>query len=667
MPEIGDKALVHFGDPWEPPLVMACLRRDGAENPALADPATKILGNTHGKELMLAEEGIRLKATGEKGTALTVKLSEEGGVIIESDGELNLASDETIRLNAGNNLSLKAGHGIYLSCGTSSVILDGSTDIQGLKVIFNGDPVSATEGEAAATAEETAPEAKKGESLSTLDLIQGGLDALGFIPVWGAVFDVANAGISAARGNWAEAGLSLLAAVPGVGDAAAVLKLSNRAAKTVKAVTKTAIATKSISENFATAYKQAKEGNWTDAAIDLGISVGIASFGKVMTKARRLQSTNGFAANIQRIKEKMAKRSQRKIRKFQGKKLRNSKTSKAEPGRAEPVDAVTGEVFLNQDDFVISGRVPLEWRRHYSSQTNRVGACGLGWESPADMRLEFQADGMVAFYDGSAAPTYFEKRPQYSPVLDKLTGSRLMRDEAGLYSVRTKDDVIYRFVSLGTEAPKELPVQSIRDLFGNGWEFQRDREGNLTGIADPSGRTIRVYRQQGRIIALSLTAAYHTSRKLVRYDYDEATSSLLTAAYDALDAPHRYDYRNRILTRHTNRTGFSFYYEYDRYSHEGRCRHTWGDGGLYDYRFEYDVAARRTHITDSLGHSSAVEYDESQMIVAEIDALGGVTRYEYDEANRPSAVIDQEGRRMTTAMTAGATCWNSSGPTASGL
>ncbi|WP_214515336.1 hypothetical protein, partial [Mycobacterium tuberculosis] len=319
------------------------------------DPATKILGNTHGKELMLAEEGIRLKATGEKGASLTVKLSEAGGVIIESDGELNLASDENIRLNAGNNLSVKAGYGIYLCCGTSSIILDGSTDIQGLKVIFKGDPVSMSEIEAAAIAEETAPEPKKEESLSTLDLIQGGLDVLGMIPGWGAVFDLANAGISAARGNYAEAGLSLLAAIPGVGDAAAVLKLSNRAAKTVKAVTKTAIATKSVSENFATAYNQAKEGNWKDAAIDLGIGLGIATFGKVMTKARRLQGANGFAANIQRIKGKMAKESQRrrKIRKFHGKQQRNSKTSKADPSRAEPVDVVTGEVFLNQEDFVI--------------------------------------------------------------------------------------------------------------------------------------------------------------------------------------------------------------------------------------------------------------------------------------------------------------------------
>ncbi|WP_369041468.1 DUF6531 domain-containing protein, partial [Mycobacterium tuberculosis] len=32
------------------------------------------------------------------------------------------------------------------------------------------------------------------------------------------------------------------------------------------------------------------------------------------------------------------------------------------------MDVVTGEVFLNQEDFVIPGRVPLLWRRYYSFQ-----------------------------------------------------------------------------------------------------------------------------------------------------------------------------------------------------------------------------------------------------------------------------------------------------------
>lgn len=47
------------------------------------------------------------------------------------------------------------------------------------------------------------------------------LDAAGFIPVAGAAFDGLNAGLYASEGDWGLAGLSLVALVPFIGDAAA--------------------------------------------------------------------------------------------------------------------------------------------------------------------------------------------------------------------------------------------------------------------------------------------------------------------------------------------------------------------------------------------------------------------------------------------------------------
>lgn len=69
---------------------------------------------------------------------------------------------------------------------------------------------------------------------SVLDGIQTALDLAGFAPGVGAIPDLLNAAISACRGNWAEAGLSVVAAVPGIGDAAAGVKLANRGLKMAK-------------------------------------------------------------------------------------------------------------------------------------------------------------------------------------------------------------------------------------------------------------------------------------------------------------------------------------------------------------------------------------------------------------------------------------------------
>lgn len=71
---------------------------------------------------------------------------------------------------------------------------------------------------------------------SVLDGIQLALDIAGFAPGVGAVPDLLNAAISALRGNWAEAGLSVLAAVPLIGDAAAGAKMASKGLKIAKDV-----------------------------------------------------------------------------------------------------------------------------------------------------------------------------------------------------------------------------------------------------------------------------------------------------------------------------------------------------------------------------------------------------------------------------------------------
>ena len=52
------------------------------------------------------------------------------------------------------------------------------------------------------------------------------LDAAGLVPGFGAIPDLLNASISALRGDWTAAGLSVLAAVPVIGDVATAAKFA---------------------------------------------------------------------------------------------------------------------------------------------------------------------------------------------------------------------------------------------------------------------------------------------------------------------------------------------------------------------------------------------------------------------------------------------------------
>lgn len=71
-----------------------------------------------------------------------------------------------------------------------------------------------------------------------LDGIQMALDLAGFTPGIGAIPDLLNAAIYAVRGDKLNASLSLLAAVPGIGDAAAAAKIAGKGVRLAKSAKK---------------------------------------------------------------------------------------------------------------------------------------------------------------------------------------------------------------------------------------------------------------------------------------------------------------------------------------------------------------------------------------------------------------------------------------------
>ncbi|UHQ21438.1 DUF6531 domain-containing protein [Lysobacter sp. 5GHs7-4] len=346
------------------------------------------------------------------------------------------------------------------------------------------------------------------------------------------------------------------------------------------------------------------------------------------------------------------------------KKLRQKVFGNMKPGflkckvlRAEPVDIRTGSVSVTHEDFVVPGRLPLAWTREYGSNNDHVGACGYGWETPADIRLELDADGSVLFHGGDGIAVF----PQAPEAPGLAHAVREFVDGARLYAqgdewrVRSKDGLRYAFArpaaNLVALTTQTLPIQRIEDASGNAWRFER-RGADLvriveSGTVDPvsgqplQGRFLQATSRQGRIEALELhDPATGRNHPLVRYEYNDAGD--LVSAFDPLDAPRTFDYRQHRMVRHTDRLGLSFHYAYDD---QWRVVHSWGDGGLYDYRFGYDDLLGDVEITDSLGHTSLVKFDEYRLPLCEIDPLGGVTVFEYDEAGRTTAVVDPAGLR----------------------
>ena len=65
------------------------------------------------------------------------------------------------------------------------------------------------------------------------DVVHGALDVAGFFPVLGAIPDLVNAGVYAAEGDYVQAGISAVAAIPFGGDAVAAGNIAVKAGKQV--------------------------------------------------------------------------------------------------------------------------------------------------------------------------------------------------------------------------------------------------------------------------------------------------------------------------------------------------------------------------------------------------------------------------------------------------
>lgn len=326
--------------------------------------------------------------------------------------------------------------------------------------------------------------------------------------------------------------------------------------------------------------------------------------------------------------------------------------------RAEPVDIRDGSVVVSHQDFDIPGRLSFAWQRSYGSRrAGEPGLCGAGWQTPADIRLELLDDGSV-WLSGPDQAAFFPEVPpadgEAGAILDFVDGARLLR-RRGQWQVRFKSGLKYVFggeLPAGVSAlpnPQSWPIERIEDAHGNHWRFER-RDGHLvriveSGVSDLQGRFIEVEARHGRIDRMALhDPATGLVHPLVSYRYSGEGD--LLAAVDALGAPRTFAYEQHRLVRHTDRVGLSFHYAFDP---QGRVVHSWGDGGLYDYHFEYDALLRETRVTDSLGHLSVVKFDENQLPLCEIDPLDGVTLFEYDDFGRTVAVTDPEGLRTAFA------------------
>ncbi len=328
----------------------------------------------------------------------------------------------------------------------------------------------------------------------------------------------------------------------------------------------------------------------------------------------------------------------------------------------EPVAVVTGEVVDDMIDLALPGLIPVAWKRLYCSGRNReTTPLGRGgWTHALHQWIEL-GDERVTLRNDDGRNVLFPPVTLREPSFHRGKRLRLSMQRDGSFDVYSLDTrLTRRFERVASGAGRSV-LHEIRDPWGNRVELVYEGP-RLTRILDTAGRELRlVHDPAGRVVRVEAWAQ-GKAHQAVAYAYDEELGDLLEAT-DALGHAERYAYDAwHRMTEKTLTNGVHFFYAYD--PDTGRCRKTWGDGGLHTVIFDVETGKRtatchgneepRRYTWNEQGAMlreetydgtwlKAKEYDADLHVTAESNAAGETTRYVNDELGNRVQTTDPAG------------------------
>lgn len=257
----------------------------------------------------------------------------------------------------------------------------------------------------------------------------------------------------------------------------------------------------------------------------------------------------------------------------------------------EPVDVATGRVYHTNTDFELPGPIPIVWERTYYSDAAVDGPLGHNWHHSYNLGIHPLGDEAFLFRhaDGreSALPALGEGESHFDRE-EQLTWTR----DAEGYLLEDADGMLYRFNGPENRQGYRM-VSSVSTRDGFVVRFTYGATGSLKEIATSRNETLRVDTDdKGRVTAVTLVTDEEETL-LVGYRYDGHGDMVQTT--DARGVSKHFEYgKGHLLTRLTNQGGMAFHWEYEGEGENARCVHTWGDGGVMEYFFEYAQGVTRT-------------------------------------------------------------------------
>ncbi|MDD1012347.1 RHS repeat-associated core domain-containing protein [Pseudomonas rubra] len=348
-------------------------------------------------------------------------------------------------------------------------------------------------------------------------------------------------------------------------------------------------------------------------------------------------------------------------------------------GSPNPVHVPTGAKILGGEeefDFSLPGLIPLDWQRYYNSRDERRdGLFGAGWSVDYEVFVAIEAhpEGgeRLLFTDEQARVIDMGDIPRGEAVFSAGEGLSVRRALNGELLIESADG-LYRLFQPTPSNPQRLRLTQLGDRNDNRLYLDYDASGRLYTLRDTFDqvRVQLIYSAQwpGRVSQIERLYSDDSSERLASYSYDNAGD--LAEVRDANDQVQRrfaYD-QGRRMVEHQLPGGLRCFYEWLWTADDWRVARHWTDEGD-EYRFDYDIEAGITRVTDglqrvssrhwnpqyqiteytdALGQTWHFQWNDERQLLAATDPQGGQWQYHYDESGNLSQSIDPLGRSEST-------------------
>ncbi|WP_432171716.1 RHS repeat-associated core domain-containing protein [Streptomyces sp. 1222.5] len=322
--------------------------------------------------------------------------------------------------------------------------------------------------------------------------------------------------------------------------------------------------------------------------------------------------------------------------------------NKVQDDNTDPVDLVTGKMYLPQTDVTLPGALPLVFTRRVESGYRLGHWFGPSWSSTLDQHLAVDAEGVVFVTESGLLLSY----PHPEPGASALPGHGsnrwpLTRVDGGYTVADPRAGRVWHFAD---QSEDRAVIEQIDDRNGNWLSFEYDTEGAPRAIASSGGYRLKITTTGERVTALHLAGAAPdgSDQEIKRYGYSPEGHLTDVVNSSGLPLRFRYDERGRVVSW-TDTNNRSYTYEYDD---RDRCTAESGSHGHMSLRLSYDetdpaTGHRVTTTVTGEGHTRRYLINADSQVVSEIDPLGAATYFTRDRYNRLLSTTDPLGHTTT--------------------